>query len=302
MAFELTILGSSAAMPAHGRHLSAQVLQAGEELFLIDCGEGTQFQLMNLKIKFSKINHIFISHLHGDHIFGLVGLLMTFGLTSRTTPLHIYSPAGLEYLIKTQIPHEQDYPIYFHHSDTTISTLLFENKYLEVYSIPLIHRAPCHGFLFAEKKKVANIIKEKIEEYNIPYQQIPFIKEGGNFITQDGRTILHEELTTPAPTPLKFAYCSDTMYSEEIIPIIKGVNLLYHEATFMQDMLEQAQKTMHSTAAQAASIAQQAQVQKLIIGHFSARYQDLAPLLEEAKTVFEQTFLAEEGGNVLIYQ
>lgn len=301
MAFELTILGSSAAIPAHGRHLSAQVLQAGGELFLIDCGEGTQIQLMDYKIKFSKINHIFISHLHGDHIFGLMGLIMTYDLMGRTAPLHIYSPKGLEDFIKTQLYSGQRYPLYFHSSDTTVSTLLYENNYLEVYSIPLIHRDPCHGFLFVEKKKVSNIIKEKIEVYNIPYQQINKIKEGADFLTEKGELIPNIELTIPAPNPLKFAYCSDTMYSEEIIPLIKEVDLLYHEATFMQNMLEQAQKTMHSTAAQAASIAQQAQAKKLIIGHFSARYINLKPLLEEAKAVFDSTFLAEEGLKILVH-
>jgi len=300
MSFELTILGANSAMPAHGRHLSAQVLDVGEELFLIDCGEGTQIRMMDLKIKKHKINQIFISHLHGDHIFGLIGLLMTFELNGRTAPLHIHSPVGLKEIIDVQLNHEAVYPLHFHVTNPEESVLLYENKSIEVYSIPLLHRVPCHGFLFAEKAKPANMRKEKIQEYNIPFSQIPAIKAGADHTTAEGVVIPHSEITIAPSPPCKFAYCSDTMYSEDIIPIIEGVDLLYHEATFMHDLLEQANKTMHSTALQAASIAKQAKVKKLILGHFSSRYGNLAPLLEEAKTVFGNTNIAVEGEKILV--
>ena len=295
MKFELTILGANSAMPAYNRHLSAQVLNVGEELFLIDCGEGTQMRMMDFNIKKHKINRIFISHLHGDHIFGLVGLLMTYGLNGRTAPLHIYSPEGLKPIIDIQIGDETSYPLHFHSTNPEESVLLFENKAVEVYSIPLLHRVPCHGFLFVQKPRPANMRKEKIQAYKIPFQQIPAIKEGADFTSADGTIIPNAELTIPAPPPCKFAYCSDTMYNEAMLPLIEGVDLLYHEATYMHDLLEQANKTMHSTAQQAASIAKQAQVKQLVLGHFSSRYNDLEPLLEEAKAVFEHSFLAEEG-------
>lgn len=295
MNFELRILGSNSATPAHGRHLSAQVLTIGADVFLIDCGEGTQFQMLKFHVKRNKINHIFISHLHGDHIFGLIGLLMTYDLNGRTKPLHIYSPAGLQAIIEIQFNDAPKFPLHFHVTDPSVSTVIFENKRVEVTSIPLVHRAPCHGFLFAEKPHKANILKEKIEAYQIPYQAIPAIKNGGHYTLEDGRVIPHEELTEKALPPRKFAYCSDTMYSEAILPIIKGVNILYHEATFMHELLPQAQKTMHSTAQQAAIIAKKAAVKQLILGHFSSRYDNLNPLLEEAKAIFESTTLVEEG-------
>jgi len=300
MNFELRILGSNAATPAHGRHLSAQVLTIGADVFLIDCGEGTQFQMLKFHVKRNKINHIFISHLHGDHIFGLIGLLMSYDLAGRTNPLHIYSPAGLQAIIDIQFNEQPRFPLHFHVTDPSISTVLFENSRVEVTSIPLVHRAPCHGFLFAEKAPKAKMIKEKIEAYQIPYQAIPAIKDGANYTLEDGMVISHEELTQAPATPRKFAYCSDTMYSETILPIIKGVDILYHEATFMHDLLPQAEKTMHSTAQQAASIAKQAEVKQLILGHFSSRYDDLRPLLEEAKAVFESTTLVEEGKRIFI--
>lgn len=300
MNFELKILGSNAATPAHGRHLSAQVLTIGTNVFLIDCGEGTQFQMLRFQVKRHKIDHIFISHLHGDHIFGLIGLLMSYDLNGRSRALHIYSPAGLQVMIEVQLNAPPSFPLHFHVSDPSVSTLLFENNRVEVYSIPLVHRVPCHGFLFAEKPHQANMIKEKIEAYQIPYQSIPSIKRGADYILEDGTVIPHKELTQAAAPPRKFAYCSDTMYTEAILPIIQGVDLLYHEATFMHDLLPQAQKTMHTTAKQAASIAREAKVKQLILGHFSSRYDDLSPLLEEAKTVFESTVLAEEGENISI--
>jgi len=300
MNFELRILGSNSATPAHGRHLSAQVLTIGADVFLIDCGEGTQFQMLKFQVKRQKINHIFISHLHGDHIFGLIGLLMTYDLNGRTNPLHIYSPVGLQAIIELQLNAAPKFPLHFHVTDPSISTVLFENSRVVVRSIPLVHRVPCHGFLFAEKRQEANIIKEKITTYKIPYQEIRAIKAGADYILEDGSVIPHEELTEAPAAIRKFAYCSDTMYTEAILPLIKGVDLLYHEATFMQDLLSQAEKTKHSTAAQAAIIAKKAKVKQLILGHFSSRYKDLSPLLTEAKAVFDSTTLAEEGKAIVV--
>jgi ribonuclease Z len=256
--------------------------------------------MLKFHVKRNKINHIFISHLHGDHIFGLIGLLMSYDLNGRTNPLHIYSPAGLEAIIDIQFSDQPKFPLHFHVTDPSVSTILFENNRVEVTSIPLVHRVPCHGFLFAEKPYKANMLKEKIEAYQIPYQAISAIKNGADYTLEDGTVIPNDELTQAPARPRKFAYCSDTMYSEAILPIIKGVDILYHEATFMQDLLPKAQKTMHSTAQQAASIAKQAKVKQLILGHFSSRYDDLNPLLEEAKAVFESTTLVVEGKRILI--
>lgn len=295
MSFKVTILGCSAATPAYGRHLSAQLVEMDGEVLLIDCGEATQFQLMQYKLPFQKINHIFISHLHGDHYFGLVGLLMTFGLNDRTAPLHIYSPPGLEDLLQHQIEGALRYEVHFHESDPTIAQLLYESNLLKVSSIPLDHRVPCHGFVVEEQERPANMRKDKITQYNIPYQAINAIKAGGDYTTPEGQLIPHEELTIPAATPLRFAYCSDTRYQPALIPHLQGVDLLYHEATFLQEHLEKAEKTKHTTAQEAGQLAAAAQVKQLVLGHFSARYVDLNPLLKEAKAFFEATQLAEEG-------
>lgn len=300
MSFKITILGSSAAIPAYDRHLSAQLIEVGDEVLLIDCGEATQFQLMRYKLRFSKISRIFISHLHGDHYFGLMGLLMSFGLKDRKEPLHIHSPPGLEALLERQLEDALRYDVHFHESDPTVAQVLYESKNMCVHSIPLVHRVPCHGFLIVEQPRSANMRKDKIEEYNIPYQVINAIKEGGDFITPEGNVIAHEALTIPAPAPLRFAYCSDTLYEPNLIPYIKGVDLLYHEATFMHEALAQAKKTKHTTAQEAGQLAAAAQVKRLVLGHFSARYVDLNPLLAEAQQFFEATELVEEGKTLVL--
>lgn len=294
--FELTILGTSAALPAYGRHLSSQIVAVDNELYMIDCGEGTQFQLMKYGIKKQKIEHIFISHLHGDHIFGLIGLIMTLGLGDRDKPLHIYSPeARLEQLIKIQSGDNVGFELIFHVTDATQHHLVFESPKVAVYTIPLQHRVICNGYLFIEKQKLPNIIADKIKQYNIPYQQIPAIKAGGDFISIEGNVIPHQELVTPPAPVRKFAYCSDTIYLEKNIPLLQSVDLVYHEATFMHEMLANAERTMHTTALQAGQLAKQAAVKKMIIGHFSARYTDLTPLLQEAQEVYSAIELAEEG-------
>lgn len=295
MSITVTILGSSGATPAYGRHVSGQVVGVDHELFLVDCGEGTQYQLMRYGVKYNKIEHIFISHLHGDHIFGLPGYLTTLGLNNRQTPMHLYSPPGLEALIRPLVGPYLPYVLHFHESDPTESTLLYESSVATIHSIPLSHRVPCHGFLFAEQPKLPNIRKELLKQYNIPYEVIPSIKAGGGYITAEGDLLSHETLTRAAARPQRYAYCSDTAYNPAMVPLITGIELLYHEATFAQAELAQAERTAHSTTKQAAQIAQAAGVDRLLLGHFSARYADLGPLLEEAQVYFGATELAEEG-------
>jgi ribonuclease Z len=294
--FDLTILGCSSATPTSSRHPTAQVLNQHERFFLIDCGEATQIQLRRFKIKMQRIDHIFISHLHGDHYLGLPGLLGSMHLLGRDKELHVYSPPGLEEIIKVSHHHSNShlkYNIIFHAIES--QARIFEDDKMSVDTIPMNHRIPCFGFLFREKPNPRNIIKEKIEEYDIPVQQIPHIKEGKDFITSAGKTILNSELTTNPPAPRAYAYCSDTIYNESYIEQIKNADLLYHEATFASEMTERAKETYHCTAKDAGTIAQKAGVKKMIIGHYSARYHDLSPLLSEAQSVFPNTLLAVEG-------
>ncbi len=288
-------------MPVYDRHPTAQILNINEQLYLIDCGEGTQMQLQRYGIRFSKINHIFISHLHGDHYLGLVPFLDTLGLLGRTAPMHLYGPSDL---IKVVQLHAQingwetsitPYPLHFHPIDPNNSALLLEDKQITVHSIILDHRVPCTGFFFAEKTRDRKMLGDKIKTYSIPYQQIPAIKKGADFTTDSGEIISNEVLTLPPPLPLSYAFCSDTAYTESFLPLIEGVDLLYHEATYLEDYLEMAAPRGHSTAKQAALIAQKSNAKRLILGHFSSRYQELQPFLEEARTIFENTDLAIEG-------
>jgi len=298
MKFELTILGCNSAIPANNRFPTSQVLNVRGNLYLIDCGEGTQIRLRENKVKRSRINQIFISHLHGDHVYGLIGLLSSYGLNGRKEPLHIYCPPHLDEMINIQIKytgHPLPFPLEFHITDTEKHELIFEDKFVEVYSIPLIHRVPTHGFLFKEKQQPDSMIPERIEKYNIPFHEIQRIKDGGNWVTPNGNIIPHSKLTIPAPLPRTYAFCSDTAYNEAIIPIIKGVDLLYHESTFLHSELEYAVRTKHSTSIQAATIAQKAEVGKLVLGHYSSRYIELDELQDEAKTVFPNTELGLEG-------
>lgn len=299
MSFKLTILGSNSAVPAFDRFPTSQILEYNKQRFLIDCGEGAQFQLNKFKIKRSGLDNIFISHLHADHFLGLVGLISTMRLNSRTKDLHIYAPAYLKKIIDVQLNFDETrvwtFEIVFHALKFDTSYKIFENNYLEIFTIPLDHKIECNGFLFKEKPKKRNIIADKIKEYNISYPQIKDIKNGKDLILENGFIVENNELTTEPPTPKSYAYCSDTKYSESIIPIIKNVDLLYHESTFMDDLREIAENRYHTTSKQAAIIAKKAEVKKLIIGHFSSRYRNLTPLLEEAKTVFKNTELAVEA-------
>jgi ribonuclease Z len=295
---KLTILGSSSALPASGRYPSAHVLNAHERLFLIDCGEGTQMQLRKTRIRFAKINHIFISHLHGDHVFGLYGLLSTFSLMGRENPIHLYAPENYRSIL---ISHLNDFDIRLSFEIDFIPlsgkdpVMILDEKYITVTSFPLQHRIPSYGFLFREKISERNIIKECIERFNIPLVRIPAIKKGEDFITADGTVIKNEDITIPPSEPLSYAYCSDTKYFKRLASFVKGVSLLYHEATFDQSKEELALITGHSTTLDAAKTALDAGAGALLIGHFSARYKDVSPLVDEARTIFHETYPAIDG-------
>ncbi len=303
MTFEITILGSSSATPIYQRHPTAQVLNIHERFFLVDCGEGTLIQMNRYRIKFHRINQIFISHLHGDHYLGLMGLLSTMHLQGRTVPLHIYAPFELQEIVDIQLKYSQTslrYELVFHPVNSSSSKKIYEDEDVEVHTIILNHRIPCTGFLFSEKQKLRKLIKEKLYEYNIPVTAYHDLKMGKDYTTPEGKIISNNELTDDPRIPRSYAFCSDTLYNEHIIPQIRKIDLLYHEATFMNDKLERAAETFHTTAAQAAAIAVKAEVKRLIIGHFSARYKNLYPLLDEAKAVFENTTLAIEGDRFMI--
>jgi ribonuclease Z len=296
--FELTILGCSSATPTSKRNPTAQLLNIADRFFLIDCGEGTQMQLRRYKIKFQRINHIFISHLHGDHYLGLPGLVSSMHLLGRTADLHIYCPADLKEIIEIQLKASQTYlkfNVVYHFHQYIDNELIFEDDKVRVKAIFLNHRIPCCGFVFNEKEHPSNISKEIIEKYKIPVEQIQHIKLGADFVSPSGKAIANEELVMPKQKPRSYAYCSDTIYDERIIDLVSGVSLLYHEATFLHELASRAEETFHTTALQAATIAQKAKVKQLMIGHYSARYKDLQPLLSEAQTVFKNTLLALEG-------
>jgi ribonuclease Z len=297
MIFELTVLGSSSALPTSTKFPSAHVLNVHERFFLIDCGEGTQIQLRKSKTKFGNINHIFISHLHGDHVFGLLGLLSTYNLLGRKNDLHIYAPSGIEEFIDFYLKHfaqDNSFEIKIHTLKQRKYQLIFEDKLVEIFAFPLKHRIPAFGFLFREKTRLLNLKKESIGKYDLSIKQIQAIKSGEDIETSDGKIIPNSVLTLPSFKIRTFAYCSDTAIYEKIIEYIKEVDLLYHEATFLDKDKKLAKMTGHSTAVQAASIARKAQVGKLLIGHFSSRYKSNSEFLDEARSVFTETYEAEE--------
>jgi ribonuclease Z len=298
MSFSVTILGSSSALPTSTRNLTAHVLNVDERFFLIDCGEGTQLQMRKYKAKLGRLNHIFISHLHGDHIFGLPGLISTLNLLGRENDLHIFAPPDLEKILSPFLKYfitRIDFQIIYHPLNTKDYQLIFEDDKITIHSIPLVHRIETCGFVFREKPRLRNIIKEYIDYYKIPVRDIVNIKKGDDFVTDEGIIVPNSKLTTVASLPKSYAFCSDTAYSERIIPWIENVDLLYHEATYSDEDLSRAHETKHSTASQAAAIALKSNVKKLIIGHFSARYKDVNPLLEQARSVFVNTEVAEDG-------
>lgn len=296
--FEVLLLGTGAALPDRGRHPSAQVLRFAENYYLIDCGEGTQLRLSDCRAPKQKLNQLFITHLHGDHVYGLIGLLTSYTLFNRQTPLDIFAPEGLEEMIAVQLRLSQctlSYPVAFHVIDTTRHYLLFEDAYLEVYSLPLLHRIPTSGFLFCEKPRPLNIRPEKIAEYALDFTQIKQAKAGRDVVLSDGRLIPHTELTN-LPAPLRrYAYCSDTAFDERLPAYLQGVDLLYHESTFDSTHEKEAEISRHSTAAQAAEIARRAGAGRLLLGHFSPRYPDEALLEAEARVVFPDCTAGREG-------
>lgn len=296
--FNLNILGCGSALPTTRHLATSQVVDLRDKLYMIDCGEGTQVQMRNMRIKFSRLNHIFISHLHGDHCFGLPGLLSTLGMLGRTGDLVIHAPKEIENYMRPVLDtfcKGMPYEVRFNHIDTHSHSLIMEDRSLSVYSIPLKHRIPTCGFLFAEKPKEAHVIREMTDFYQVPVRWMKDIKQGKDYITPEGETIPNSRLTRPSVAPKRYAYCSDTAYSPSIIPIIEGVDLLYHEATFMESDKARAKETFHSTARQAAEIALKAGVKRLVIGHYSARYEDLAALHKEAQEIYPDTILGNEG-------
>jgi ribonuclease Z len=295
--FEVNILGCGSALPTTKHALSAQVISLREKLYMVDCGEGTQLQFRKAKLNFNRLNHLFISHLHGDHCFGIPGLLSTLALLGRTGEIVIHAHSDAEKIFRPTLDYfcrEMPYNVLFNSINPSVHALIYEDRTVKVYSIPLKHRIPSCGFLFEELPKSAHIIREMIDFYQIPFSLIASIKNGSDFVTDDGMVIPNHRLTRLADPPKKYAYCSDTAYSEKIIPIIEKADLLYHEATFAQQDIARAKETYHSSAQQAAMIARKAQVKQLLIGHFSARYPDENILLQEASEIFPQTRIATE--------
>ena len=295
--FELHILGCGSALPTTRHFPTSQIVNVRDKLFMIDCGEGAQLQFRKSHLKFSRLNHIFISHLHGDHCFGLLGLISTLNLLGRTAELHIHSPKGLETLLTPMLDffnRQMTYKVLFHEFDTKEPMQIYEDRSLTVTTIPLRHRMPCCGFLFAEKRRPNHIIREMVDFYQVPVYELNRIKNGADYVTSEGKTVSNNLLTRPSAPSRSYAYCSDTIYLPSIVEQIKGVDLLFHEATFANEDAPRAKETFHTTAAQAAEIARRAEVKKLLIGHFSARYEDENVLLQEASAIFPDTQLAEE--------
>lgn len=296
--FEVNILGCGSALPTARHYPSTQILNIRDNLFMIDCGEGAQIQFRRMRLKFTRLGHIFLSHLHGDHCFGLIGMISTFALVGRTGELVIHAHPQAEQVFRPQLDffcRDLPFTVRFEPVLPNRTEVIYEDKSIRVRSLPMIHRVPCSGFLFEEKVGMRHLLGDMMNFYNVPVYRRAAIKAGEDFVTSDGRIIPNSYLTTPADPPLRYAYCSDTAYSEKLIPWVEGVDLLYHEATFAHESVVLAKQTTHSTARQAATIALRAGVKKLMIGHFSARYNDEKDLLAEAWEVFPETILAYEG-------
>lgn len=302
--FELHILGCGSALPTLKHAPSSQIINLRDKLFMIDCGEGTQVQMRHTGLHFSRLNHIFISHLHGDHCFGLIGLISTFGMMGRTAQLHLYSPGTmLEQILKPQLEFfckDIAYEVVFHSFSPNHSETIYDDRSVTVKTLPLKHNVPCCGFFFEEKPQLPHIRKDMIDFLKIPVFEINRIKAGGDWTDTEGKIWKHEKLTIPTPPGRKYAYVSDTMPNEKLIDIISGCDLLYHEATFAENEKARAKETNHSTARQAAEFAVKAQVKKLAIGHFSARYDDDKILQKEAKDVFTNVILCHEKMKIVL--
>ena len=296
--FKVHILGCGSALPTLQHNASSQIVELREKLFMIDCGEGTQIQLRRSRIHFSKIIAVFISHLHGDHCFGLPGMISTFGMTGRTAPLHIYAPAAFEPILDQTLSffcQGLEFKVVFHAVDTTQNKVVYEDRSLTVETIPLQHRIDCCGYLFREKPILPHIRRDMIDFYKIPISQINNIKAGADWVTAEGEVIANSWLTTPAEPARSYAYCSDTRYIKTLHELVKGVSTLYHESTYSAEDAERARLYWHSTSRDAAKVARDASVGKLLLGHFSARYNNESQLLEEAKEIFPNSYLTREG-------
>lgn len=296
--FRVHILGCGSALPTLHHNASSQVVEIRGKFFMVDCGEGTQMQLRRTHIHFAKINAVFISHLHGDHCFGLLGLLSTFGMLGRTAKLKVYAPADYEVLFKQQVEFfmtGMEYKVEFVPVDTEKSQIVYEDRSVMVETIPLQHRVPCCGYLFREKPTLPHIRRDMIDYYGISTSQINNIKNGADWVNEEGEVIPNARLVEPADAPRCYAYCSDTRYMPELYKKVKGVTMLYHESTYTTENEDRAKLYYHSTARQAAIVAKKAGVGKLLLGHYSARYNDEAVLLEEAQAVFPKSYLSNEG-------
>ena len=295
--FKIHILGCGSATPTLHHFPSSQIVEVRGKLFMIDCAEGTQLQLRKLRVPFTKIQAIFISHIHGDHCFGLIGMISTFGLLGRTAPLHVYAPKALEKMLEMQIQmfcNDLGYEVVFHAVDTKENKVIYDDRSLTVETVPLCHRVPCAGYIFREKPTLPHIRRDMIDFYQIPLSQINNIKAGADWTTPDGTLIENSRLVTPAEPPRSYAYCSDTAYLRNLHEMLKGVTTLYHEATYAEDMIDNAVKYCHSTARQAAMVAKAAGVSRLLLGHYSSRYTNEEILLNEAREIFSNSFLTNE--------
>lgn len=304
MKFEVTILGCGSAVPTLSRTSSTQLVNYREKYFLLDCAEGTQHNLKKYNIRMQRIKHIFITHAHADHFLGLPGLLSTMSLLGRTQEIHIYAAPGIESFLRSfgEVTYGKlQFEVHYHTLNYTQPEKLYEDSELIIRSVPLKHSAPCCGFILEEKPKLRPMIPEKIAEYNIPHYVINNIKEGNDFFTEDGERIPYTELTKPPEKQYRYAYMTDTVYNPELVEKVAGVDVLYHEATFLNDQQKRAKETKHATAEEAAKIARDAKVGRLFLGHFSARYKHLDGFLEEARPVFKNTYLGEDGLTIKLY-
>lgn len=295
--FKIRILGCGSALPTLKHFASSQIIEVRDKTFMVDCGEGTQIQVRRARIHFNKIFAIFITHLHGDHCFGLIGLISTLGMLGRTAPLHIYAPKELGPILKLQMDffcNGLEYEVIFHEVDTSVAGIVYEDKSVIVKSIPLNHRIACCGYMFSEKPTLLHIRRDMIDFYRIPECYRNNIKNGADWITPEGEVIPNNRLTEPAAAPRSYAYCSDTKYLPELYKLVYGVNLLYHEATYCSENENRASLYYHSTAKQAATVALNAKAKSLLLGHFSARYDNENAILNEARNIFPNTYLANE--------
>jgi ribonuclease Z len=301
--FKIHILGCGSALPTLRHNASSQIVEIRGKMFMVDCAEGTQMQLRRSKINFQRIQAVFISHMHGDHCFGLIGMISTFGLMGRTAPLDVYATKELgpvlDMLMKS-FCNDYSFEVRFHAIDTKQNAVIYDDRSLTVETIPLQHRVPCCGFLFREKPTLPHIRRDMIDYLEIPFSQINNIKAGADWVTPDGKVIPNSKLVTPSDNTRSYAYCSDTRYIPDLWKLVNGATVLYHESTYASDCEDRARTYWHSTARQAAMVARDAKVGKLLLGHYSARYNDESKILDEAKAVFPESFLTNEGMTVFV--